>query len=477
MLTFKQKIGYACGDWGCTYLNALVMGMWMFYATNMVGIPLAAVGTLMFLCRFWDAINDIVIGALVDRTHTKTGKARPWLKAHIIPAAITAWIMFALPKGLPVAVKIIWASLGYAAYTWCYTAINLSYGAMMVLMTRDNKDRATLSMFRYLGAYIGVFSAQALFLPAVAFIGDRLFSGDRTYAYTIMVGVFAILGVIILYRLYYWCHETVYLEGLKEDEERGITLEDRKKQDRAKGIASIGKDLSYLVRNGPWLIVFGIMFFFWVLSGIAGTPNMYFLIYYIKIDETWSSILNTLGLIPSIVILPFIPKIIGKFGYKKAGIFCMSVSALRYVICFFLGTNIIAITALNTIAQLFQSITMVTGLAMLAEALEYGDLKFDRRLEGIGTAAYSFSTKAGPAVGTLVATLLLSAAGMDTTVARGGDQPEDAIAMLRFLMFILPAVLAGLQAILYAFYPLTKEKYADIIKQIEERNKKRSAEA
>jgi Na+/melibiose symporter-like transporter len=147
-------------------------------------------------------------------------------------------------------------------------------------------------------------------MPAVALIGDRFFSGDRTYAYTIMVGVFVIL----------------------EDEERGITLEDRKKQERSKGIASIGKDISYLIKNGPWLIVFGIMFVFWVLSGIAGTPNMYFLIYYIKIDETWSSILNILGLIPGIAVLPFIPKIIGKFGYKKTGIFCMIVSASRYVI-------------------------------------------------------------------------------------------------------------------------------------------------
>lgn len=76
----KEKFSYMFGDLGCCLMNYMLINYFMFYCTNMLGISVVAVGTIMFIARIWDAANDITVGAFVDRTHNKAGKARPWIK-------------------------------------------------------------------------------------------------------------------------------------------------------------------------------------------------------------------------------------------------------------------------------------------------------------------------------------------------------------------------------------------------------------
>jgi GPH family glycoside/pentoside/hexuronide:cation symporter len=477
MLSIKTKMSYASGDIASCMISHPIIFYFMFYCTNMLQIPLMAVGTLMFLCRFWDASNDLIIGALIDRTHTKTGKVHPWLKTYLVPTGIFMWLMFAAPKSLPAAGRVAWVSIAYFVYTWCFTACNLGYGAILPLMTKDQKDRSMLATFRFVGVYIGMYAVQLGFLPLVALLGDKLFSGDRTYGYTIIAAIYAVVGASFFVVLYRGCPEKVYLENLEDDLKRGITLEDRKAEDKKKGALSIFKDVSYLGRNRPWILAFGIMLISFTLQGISGTPNMYFLIYYIKMDETYSSLLMVLNMLPGLIMMPFVPKIIGKWGYKGPGLVGMGVGIVRSIICYLLGTNIWAITVVGMIGGVFSATMGIAGIAMISDALEYGDWKFDRRLEGLGTAAYSFSTKAGPAIGGMVGTALLALVNLDTTLPRGADQSPQAIAMIRFMMYILPAILTGVQFILMFFYPLTKEKYAQIVKEIEERNAARAQAA
>ena len=86
-------------------MNYMLINYFMFYCTNMLGISIAAVGTIMFIARIWDAINDIGVGALVDRTHTKVGKARPWIKWFALPCALSCLMMFSAPAGASNIVK------------------------------------------------------------------------------------------------------------------------------------------------------------------------------------------------------------------------------------------------------------------------------------------------------------------------------------------------------------------------------------
>jgi GPH family glycoside/pentoside/hexuronide:cation symporter len=476
-LSVKTKSSYACGDLGCVLIGHIVGNYFMFYCTNMIGLTLVSVGIMMFICRIWDAGNDLIIGALVDRTHTEEGKARPWIKRNLIPCTLAAFLMFAAPASVSVMVKLLWVGIAYFAYTWFYTAVNLPYGSMLPLMTKDSKERTTLSTFRFVGVYIGMFAVLGGALPLISVIGDKLFGGERTYAYTIIAGLYCLVGALALYILYRNCHESVYEELRRDEKKRGITLEDKKQEDKKAGLKSFAVDVSYLVRNKPWIIAFLILFLTF-LKGPFGTSSLvYYYLYYLGIDETQSAMYSFLTLLVGVPILPFVPKIIGKWGYRPPLVVGLGLTAVMSVLQFFVGRNLPVVIVLGAIGSLSFTVLGAAGVAMLADALEYGDWKFDRRLEGIGTAAYSFSSKAGPAVGGLAVTAILAIGGLNTGLKLGGVQTEGALMAIRLCMFIIPAILTFLQIILLFLYPLSRDQYAEIVKDLETRNQQRAAAA
>jgi GPH family glycoside/pentoside/hexuronide:cation symporter len=197
---------------------------------------------------------------------------------------------------------------------------------------------------------------------------------------------------------------------------------------------------------------------------------MYIMIYYWKLDEAFSGILSMVNMIPSIIMMFFVPKIIAKWGYKGPLALGMIVGLITGPIRFLLQDNWVAITVLGIITMPFGAALGSAGIAMISDALEWGDWKFDRRLEGLGTAAYSFCTLAGPALGGLIGGLLLTASRVDTSLPRFADQAPSVITWLRVISYIVPMGVAALQLILTLMYPLTKEKYAQIVKEIAERN-------
>ena len=249
-LNNKTKYSYMFGDLGCCLMNYMLINYFMFYCTNMLGISIAAVGMIMFIARIWDAINDIGVGALVDRTHTKVGKARPWIKWFALPCALSCLMMFSAPAGASNIVKVSWVAFGYFLFALFYTTVNLPYGSMLPLMTKNSVDRASLSSFRMIGAYIGIFIVNATALPMVAFFGNML--GGRVYAYTLVTGIMCVGGVISFFILYRNCPETV-----KEDTSalEGLSREEIKRKHKENAIP-ITQSVKYLLKNKAWILVF-----------------------------------------------------------------------------------------------------------------------------------------------------------------------------------------------------------------------------
>ena len=111
-LTIKEKVGYGLGDFAANIVFQTVMIFLMYYYTDIFGIPAAAVGTLFLLSRIWDAVNDPLMGAIADRTKSKYGRFRPWIKWTAFPFGVMAVLMFTTPD-LSVNGKIIYAYVTY----------------------------------------------------------------------------------------------------------------------------------------------------------------------------------------------------------------------------------------------------------------------------------------------------------------------------------------------------------------------------
>ncbi|MDD4832983.1 MAG: MFS transporter, partial [Clostridia bacterium] len=155
-LKTKEKIGYAMGDVASLMLFSLVTSILQKYYTDVLGISLWSVLILFTVTRIWDAVNDPIWGRIIDKRKVGVnGRYRPWMLWLSIPLAISAVLMFLKIPGLNAEQYFVYACLTYILFEMLYTGVNIPYGSLASVITTDEKERNSLSVFRSVGSVIG----------------------------------------------------------------------------------------------------------------------------------------------------------------------------------------------------------------------------------------------------------------------------------------------------------------------------------
>ena len=150
-----EKLAYAIGDGGVNFIWTFSGSFLAYYYTESVLLSAAFIGTMMLICRIFDGLSDIVMGVIIEKTHTKIGKARPWFGLSIIPLAILFNLVYRVPSGFSASGKTIYAAVTYFAMTVIvYTANNLSFHAMLSRISLDKDDRNKISSIRGIFAVV-----------------------------------------------------------------------------------------------------------------------------------------------------------------------------------------------------------------------------------------------------------------------------------------------------------------------------------
>ena len=174
-----SKIAYGFGDVGCNFSWMFVSNFLMIFYTDVFGISMAAVSALMLFSRFWDAINDPIVGGLTDKTKTKWGRYRPWL---LIAAPITAVLLimtfWAHPDWSDRS-KVIYMVITYCLLVLGYTCVNIPYGTLCGAMTQDIDERAKINTSRSVSAMVAIGIINIITVP--------------------LIGICSIVGCISLY--------------------------------------------------------------------------------------------------------------------------------------------------------------------------------------------------------------------------------------------------------------------------------------
>lgn len=166
-LSIKEKIGYALGDGAANIAWRGVSTFLFIFYTDVYGLNPAAVGLLFLVARFGDGVTDVLMGIICDRTNTKYGKFRPWILWSAIPLGVILSLLFMSPDFSPTG-KLVYAYTAYIVFTLIYTANNIPYGALMAVMTGDDKERTSLGSYRMVGAFVGGMLVQGALLFLVA---------------------------------------------------------------------------------------------------------------------------------------------------------------------------------------------------------------------------------------------------------------------------------------------------------------------
>jgi GPH family glycoside/pentoside/hexuronide:cation symporter len=414
----------------------------MYYYTDIFGIPAAAVGTLFLVARIWDAINDPMMGAVADRTKSKYGKFRPWVKWTAIPFGIMAVLMFTTPD-FSVQGKIIYAYITYIGMMMIYTANNIPYGALSGVMTADSVERTSLNSYRFVLGQSAALMVQALTLPLIAFFG----AGDKASGYQMTMGLFAIIAIGMFYVTFYTTKERI-----EPVQTKATPLKD---------------DLKDLLSNRPWVILFvmGLVTFIFLSLRIA--VGLYYFQYYVG-DESLFSMFAVLGTIGLIIGIPLSKPLTKKFGKRNTYIGSNILSGIGVLALFIPSPDeYIYAYIISALVGFFNGPGVPILWAMYADTADYSEWKYGRRATGIVFSAATFGQKFGWGIGGAITGWLLAI----FNYVPNEVQSSDTILGIKLMLSIIPGILMILSAGLLFFYDLTESTMEKIQIELSARRK------
>lgn len=445
VLSIKEKVGYGLGDFAANIVFQTVMIFLMFYYTDIYGIPAAAVGTLFLIARIWDAVNDPMMGAIADRTKSKHGRFRPWIKWTAIPFGVLAVLMFTTPD-FSVSGKIVYAYVTYILMMMVYTANNIPYGALSGVMTSDSVERTSLNSYRFVFGQSAAIMVQAATLPLIAFFG----AGDKALGYQLTMALFAAIAVVMFYITFYNTTERI---------------EPRKTQS-----TPLKEDLKDLMQNRPWMILFlmGLVTFIFLSLRIA--VGLYYFKYYVG-DENLFSMFAVLGTIGLIIGIPLSKPLTKKFGKRNTYIASNVLSGLAVITLFLPSPDQYIIAyIISALVGFFNGPGVPILWAMYADTADYSEWRFKRRATGIVFSAATFGQKFGWGIGGAITGWLLTL----FHYVPNTTQTPDAIFGIKLMLSIIPGILMILSAGLLFFYKLSESFMEEI--QVELANRRKEYE-
>ena len=442
-LSFKEKFGYAGGDFASNLYFGIFMNFMSYFYTDVFGIGAAALATMIFVTRTWDWINDPIMGVIADRTNTKMGKFRPWLLWMIVPYVFVGILTFTTFDLSPTG-KLVYAYITYSLLTMVYTAVNIPYSALMGVMTSHSADRTTLASWRFVGAFGGAFFVNGTMLYLVGLFGQ----GNEKLGFTLTVALYGLMAAGLFVMTFAFTKERV--EAPVGDK------------------ASIRKDLGVLLHNGPWIamIFVSVLTILWI--AIRGGATIHYF-KYVSGNANYGSLflsISTVMQIAGVLLTKQIVALIG--GKKRTYIIINFVSAILIALFYFIDPNNIPLIMIHQgISSFLTAPLMPLFWSMIADTADYGAWKLGHRSTGLLFSAGTFSQKIGWSIGPAVAMYLLSYFGF---VANQEQTPET-IYGLRLIMSWIPAGAAALTGAAVFFYKIDAAMEREMEAALEEEKK------
>ncbi len=461
-IKFKDKVGYALGDAGGLLTFSLIGSFLTVFYTDVLKIPLGQITVLMLVARIWDAINDPMWGAFVDsRKPTKWGRFRPYIFWFSIPMAVAAGLMFTRFSFIPETKYIIYAYITYILYGMMYTAVNIPYGSLASVVTDDEIERSSLSMWRSIGAGIGGLPGQIL-LPMFVYsvvndaAGNPVLDAAGNQVKVLNGKVFtpAVIALSVFSVLVYFIH-------FKLTKER-VTLP--AKQAEAKH--NLFRTIKDLLKNAPFVVLCIVSMLLIAFQMYYQTAfNYLFKDYFAKPGLYAIVTVCTYG--PMAIFLPFMGKLIRKFGKKELCAFGLAFAAIVNVILFVLRSTPLAhnpyvFLAFTFFSGMGQTFLVLEVWALVMDVIDYHELRTHRREEGTSYSLYSFTRKLGQTLAGAGVPVLLAAIGYDTERV-GLGQTQEVLNKLYDISTLVPAITLGVMAVLLAFgYSLSKKRLVEV---------------
>ena len=436
-LKWYHKVGYGSGDIAGNCVYALLTAFMMIYLTDTIGLSMGVVSTLIAASKIFDGVSDFFFGRLIDKTHTKMGKARPWMLWPYIGCAVTLVACFSIPTGWGQTAQYIFFFLSYTLLNAVFfTANNIAYASLTALITKNTSERVQIGSLRFIFAFATKIVIEAVTIYAVGWLGGGV-TGWRLIAI-----IYAIVGLIT---------NTLSVFSVKELPEEDEGAEKTAKEENK---LTFLQSFKVLLQNKYYVIICCSYILTQLYASVIGMGT-YYAKYILGNEEIFStlSLAINITMVVALTVLPYVIKKLGGmyklniWGYVIAAVGRVGVMAAAYMGSLPL---MLAFTAVSTIG-----IAPLQGdlNALIASCSEYTTLKTGHRLEGMMYSCSSLGIKLGGALGTAICGWLLDAAGY---VENAAVQTAATVNMLNFLYLWMPVILCAAVGFLLVFLRVEK---------------------
>ncbi len=446
-LSLFTKIIYGTGDFGYSLNNSIITAIFPIFMMDVVGITAAQAAAALFIGRSWDYINDPIIGYLSDRTRTRWGRRRPYLLFGALPFALTFILLWIKPSFITQPANlVIFYALAYLVYEASATFVYMPYFALTPELTQDYDERTQLTSFRML---FNIFGGLTAYTVPMLIIGSMIpENANRVILMAAILGMVAALP-------YLW----VFF-GVREKQE---FIEQEK--------PTLKESLKAARKNKPFLFASMIYLFTWIVIILLETNMMFYIKYVVQRQSQSSLVMGTI-FITAIIALPFWNWLSKKGNKRKA--YIIGVAFWAVVMCLLIlvtpQTPMWVLLLMCVLAGIGLSAGQVLPWAIIPDAIEWDEYQTGERHEGVFYSLITLLGKIANSVAVPLSLLLLEFTGY---VSNAEVQPKSALIGMKIIIGPIPALLLISGIVFAIFYPLSREKYAHVVTELQRRREAR----
>ena len=449
------KFSFGLGALGKDLCYAMISYFLMIYFTDTVGMAPLFVGNLFLVARIWDAFNDPMMGFVVDNTRSKWGKFRPWILLGAVLNSIVMIFMFRKPAGMTGFSMYAYFSVMYILWGMTYTVIDIPYWSMLPSLSSTKEERDSMSVIPRIFASLAWLLMGAFAIKMVSMLGN----GDDAKGYSMLAVGIAVIFVIT---------SIITVVFVKDRSCFGETGD--KKAERT----TVKDALHVIMANDQLKVFIGVVLCYNLVVQLAGGVAIYYFTY-VAGDKDLYPIFTTAAQfaeIGALFLFPVLSKRLSKKQVFAIASFSPAIGLVGLVVSgFFAPQNVVIIAVCGVLYKLGSGLTLGATTVMLADVIDYGQVKLGSRNESIIASFQTLLVKTASAVSAWLIGVGLTIVGY----VANAEQSAATIMGMRVLMGVIPAVITVLAFVIYVKgYKLDGAFLEEILNKV---NKSKKTEA
>ncbi len=442
--SWRNQLSFGLGTLGRDMVAALVSLYLIVYLTEVVNVSdkqLVAVTAIIVALRIFDALNDPVMGVIVDNTRTRWGKFKPWIALGAVLWGISTVLLFS-SSGLGGASFLLVFFFGYLMWGISYTINDISFYGMLPSLSRDLKEREGIGVLARICANVGLFSVVVGIVPITSWLTVQMGSAQRAW------WVFAVALVLIMLAF------------------QSLTLLFTKQKVVAPTPLTPFRELFRIIgRNDQllWVTVAMVLF----MAGYTATTSLG--IYYFKYvygDENMYPVFAAVLGVAQLTGLAIFPLVSARLKRRQIHGLASAMCATGLAIFAMAGSSMLVIGLAGVLLFMGQAFIQLLMLLFIADCVEYGEWKLGRRTESITFSLQPFIYKSSNALGTGLVGLAVLTSGVSQATS-AADITSGGVLAFKMIMMVVPMILVIISwAVLRSTYTLDEVRYATIVEEL-----------